>query len=195
MSLTWSSLFVQTLRAPADAAQTVLAQDVAPRDVYQGLVAGAAMNAVLTGTMAALFPLPPEWPAFLTSPFLYFMVMAGGLLLFVHVLTWSGRIVGGQGVLAGLLKLMVWLQFVRVALQAIGVLLLIALPPLGSLYYLVMTVLSLWIVLNFIKVGHGLSSIGGALLALFITFVGLIVALSMLLMLTGFGQMGVLPDV
>lgn len=195
MTLTWRDLFLQTLREPAAAAGVILDTPLARSTIYMALIAGAALNAVVTGISLQLFPLPEQWPGFVSNPFTYFVIVAGGLLLFVQLLAWAGRALGGEGDIQDLLKLMVWLQFVRVALQAIGLVVTVLLPLLGGLYSIAMLALSLWIVLHFIKAGHRLSSLGGAALVLFITMVGLIVGLSLLLSLTGLGPMGGSPNV
>ncbi len=195
MTLTWRDLFVRTLREPAEAAAVILATPLSRSNIFMALVAGAALNAVITGASLQLFPLPQEWPAFISNPLSYFALVAGGLLLFAHLLTWSGRAMGGQGEVDDILKLMVWLQFVRIALQVLGLVLTVLLPLLGGLYSLVVAALSIWIVLHFIKAGHRLSSLGAAALILFVTFVGLIVGMSLFLALTGFGPLGVTADV
>ena len=195
MTLTWSDLFVQTLRQPAEAAQVILGTPLSRGTIFTALVAGAALNSVVTGVSLQLFPLPQQWPGFISSPLTYFVLVAVGLLLFVQLLTWAGRTVGGEGRTDDLLKLMVWLQFVRVALQVIGLVLTVLLPVLGGLYGIAVLALSIWIVLHFVKAGHRLSSLGSAALVLFITVVGLIVGLSLLLTLSGIGSLGVTPNV
>lgn len=195
MTLTWRDLFLQTLRAPAQAAAVILDTPLSRGTIYTALVAGAALNSVVTGISLQLFPLPAQWPGMMSQPLSYFVLVAGGLLLFVQLLTWAGRTMGGVGELDDLLKLMIWMQFVRVALQVIGLVLTVLLPLLGGLYSIAMLALTLWIVLHFVKAGHRLSSLGSAALVLFITMVGLIVGLSLLLALTGLGPMGVTPNV
>lgn len=194
-ALTWGGLFLKSLRSPHDAAEIIVDHPVSARDVYLGVIAGAALNALIWGGTTVLFPLPEEWPAFMSNPVLYFILLAGGLLMFAHLLTWAGRAMGGHGDALAILKLMAWLQIVRVGLQVIGLVLMIALPLLGSIYYIAVSVLSLWILLQFVKVGHDFPSLGRAAVALFFTFVGLVVGLSVVLALLGAGQIGALPDV
>lgn len=195
MTLTLRDLFLQTLRDPSQAAALILETPLNRGAIYTALLAGAALNSVVTGVSLQMFPLPQEWPGFLSSPLVYFALVAGGLLVFTHLLTWAGRTLGGVGEVDDLLKLMVWMQFVRVALQVIGLVLTVLLPLFGGIYGIAVAALSIWIVLHFVKAGHALSSLGSAALVLFITFVGLIVGLSLLLALTGLGPMGVTPNV
>lgn len=195
MTLMWRDLFLMTLRTPADAAEVILAQDIPRRELYMALVAGAALNTVITGLTLMISPLPEGWPSFIGNPMTYFVLAVGGLLLFAHLLTWSGRALGGSGGLDEMLKLMIWVQYVRIVLQTVGVVLSIAVPVIAGLYSLVMTALSLWIVLHFISVGHRLAGLGRGAMVLFVTFVGLIVGLSLVLALLGGAGMGVNPNV
>lgn len=195
MTLTWRELFLQTLREPAEAAEIVLSTPVARGTIYMALVAGSALNAVVTGVSLQIFPLSAQWPAFVSHPLVYFVMAVAGLLIFAQIVTWAGRTMGGEGEVDDMLKLMIWLQFVRVALQAFGLVLTVLLPLLGGLYSIAMLALTLWIVLHFIKAGHRLSSLGAAALVLLVTMVGLMVGLSLLLALTGLGSLGVTPNV
>lgn len=196
MILTWRDLFSLTLRNPFEAAQMILSVQLDRRELYMALIAAAALNSVIMGLSTLIFPLPQGWPSFIAHPLSYFVIAAGGLVLFSHVLTWCGRALGGTGVLDDLLKLMIWVQVVRVVLQAIGLVIAVSLTPLAAIYSLITTGLSLWIVLNSIQAGHRLPSIGNAAAVLFVSFVGLIVGLSLLLALLGGGALvGVNPNV
>lgn len=194
MTLTWKDLFTLTLRAPAEAAQFILGTYMVRRDIYMALIAGAALNALITGLSLLMFPLPSGWPDFIGNPISYFIISAGGLALFAHILTWAGRALGGHGEVDDLLKLMVWLQYVRVALQVVGLGLSMIIPVLAGIYSLIVTGLSLWIVLHFIQAGHRLTGLGNAAVVLFITFIGLIFSLAVLLAILG-GTLGVVPNV
>jgi hypothetical protein len=191
----WRDLFTQTLRNPGAAAETILAADPGKATLYSGLFAGAALNALLTSVSVMVYPLPEAWPNFTSSPLAYFVVVAGSLLVFAHLLTWAGRMLGGHGGIDAILALLVWLQFVRVVLQALGLLLSVAVPLLGGLYGILVTALSLYILLHFIRVGHEMPSLGRAALVLIVTFIGLISGLSILLALAGVGPMGGLSNV
>lgn len=195
MTVTWQSLFVTTLRLPEEAANFILSLQLSRSELWLSVLAAAALNALITGLSIVLMPLPAGWPNLFSNPLAYFVIVAGGLVLLGHVLTWSGRWIGGSGALDDLVKLMVWLQLVRVVLQAFGLVLVVAAPVLGALYGLATGLLSLWILLNFVKVGHSLESLGSAALVLFATFVGMIIGLSLLLSLIGVGSLGVVPVV
>ncbi|MFK7876084.1 MAG: YIP1 family protein [Paracoccaceae bacterium] len=191
----WQELFMQTVRTPAEAADHVLQTELEFSDLWMGVIAISALSACVTGLTIVLIPLPPGWPELFASPFAHFATTAVGMILFATLLTWAGRGLGGTGTLPSLLKLILWLQTFRVGLQVLGLLLLVAVPVLGAFYGLATGLLALWVLLHFIKVGHGLASIGTASLVLFATFVGLIVGMSMLLSLVGFGSLGVTAGV
>jgi len=94
-----------------------------------------------------------------------------------------------------MLKLMVWMQLVAMVLQAANLVLLLAVPVLGSLLVIVIVVIMLRVLLSFIMVGHGFDTLGNAALVLFASFIGLIIGISLLLVLIGAGNIGVQASV
>lgn len=199
MTLTWRDLFVETVRAPDQAATTVMALPLSRRDIWLAVIAVAALNAVFGGLIDLIAPTPPEaaeaFPMLVVSPLAQALIIGGLLVLLAHVLTWVGRVMGGQGSIDDMMKLMVWMQFVAMALQAANLVILLALPPLGSLLVLVIVIVMLRVLLGFIKTGHGFETMGNAALVLFASFIGMILGLSFLLVLIGAGQLGVIPSV
>jgi len=190
MTLTWTDIFKSTLREPEVAAGMILSLALDRRTLWTALIAAAALNAVVTGMSLTLIPLPPGFPEVLGAPFVLFVAAVMGLLLFAVALTWAGSAIGGTGQWPEILSLMIWLQMVRIALQVIGIGVFLLLPFVYAIYTIITALLSLWILICFIKVGHGLQSLGTAVLVLFAAFVGVIVALSLLLAVLGIGAGG-----
>lgn len=121
---------------------------------------------------AALFGAP------LVTAVLQFAVLLGSTVL-IQVL---GRGAGGQGRFGQALIAMAWLQFLMLALQAVQIVLLLALPPLSGFVGLAAVGLFFWLLTAFITELHGFSSpakVFGAILAVLLL---LALALSTLLM-------------
>jgi len=190
MSGTWQTLFVETMRTPDSAARSVLKTKIARSELWMGLVAASALNAVITGLTITIVPLPGNWPTLFNSPIAYFIMVVGGLVLLAHILTWAGRAIGGKGSLDDMLKLMVWMQFVRVVLQAVGLCLMLMIPLVAAIFSLITGLWSVWILMNFVKVGHKLATLMTALMVIFVTFLGMVIGLSVLLTLIGVGTIG-----
>ncbi len=193
--MNWSTLFMTTIRMPDHAAAYIKGLELERAVLWMGILAVSAMGAVFTGLTVMMLPLPPEFPRLFAQPFAHFAAGAGGMVLFAHILTWVGRALGGTGSLDDMTKLIIWLQAVRVGLQSFGLLLLVSVPVLGSFYSLITVILSIWILVQFIRVGHSLPGSGTAVVVLIATFVGLIVGTSLLLTLIGVGSIGLSPNV
>ena len=191
----WRDLFIETIKSPSVAAQRILSSDVPRNLVYMALLVGCALNTIRIGVLFQIVPPPAEYPALVVSPIGYFVISTGMMVLFVHLLTWAGRAMGGQGSLDDLLKLVVWLQLVLVVLQIVGLLLLLAIPALGSIFVMFLLGLSAWLALNFVKDGHGLSSLGAAGLVLFLSLFAFAIALIAIFVLIGFDPAGVSANV
>lgn len=192
MTLTWASLLALTVRSPSDAARIVLSVVLDRGQLYGAVVATSALNVLLNYLFLVLvFPLLfPDLPADVlrpNAPVVSFLLTSGSLILFANILAWTGRAMGGQGRVEDMLKLLTWLQLVGFVLQAAGLLLIITLPLLAGFYGILVAGLSLWMVLSFIRVGHGFDGVGTAVAVLFISLIGIILGVSMLASLLGLG--------
>lgn len=197
MTLTWKHLLIDTVRDPESAGRAIMATTISRRDIWLSVAAVAALNAVFSGILGMLSPAPPPdaqaMPMIALSPLPQALLIGGLLVLLAHVLTWVGRmrIFGGTGQIDDMLKLMVWMQLVAMVLQAANLVVLLAMPLLGSLLVVVIVLIMLRVLLSFVNVGHGFDSMGKAGLVLIASFFGLILGLSLFLMLIGVGNLGV----
>lgn len=196
--MTWAKqLAVQTVKDPRGAAEWVVAQNVERSVLWMALVLATALNALLFGVSNFLFPTNMDMPlvGLFSNPLLYAMAQGGGLVITVFVLTWVGGMMGGRGSLGDVLIVLTWLQFMRVAAQALVIGVGVILPALGGLLSLAILVLSIWILLNFINVAHGFGSLGKAFLVLFLSALGVSFGISILLTLIGVSAEGITPNV
>jgi hypothetical protein len=113
-------------------------------------------------------------------------------VVFVHALYWAGSALGGQGSLDNMLALTVWLQTLRAGAQIAIILLSFLVPVLATLASVILTLWSVWILLNFILTALNLPSIGHALIVLVLSGVGLVLGMGILLALIGLAAQGVL---
>lgn len=197
MTLTWRDLLIDTVRDPESAGRAVMAVSMSRRDIWLSVAAVAALNAVFSGLLGMLSPAPPPdaqaMPVIALSPLPQALLIGGLLVLLAHVLTWVGRmrLFGGTGQIDDLLKLMVWMQLVAMVLQAVNLVVLLAMPVVGSILVVVIVMVMLRVLASFVKVGHGFDSMGAAALVLVASFIGMVVGLSLFLMLIGVGNLGV----
>lgn len=179
------SLAMDTLRDPRGMAARLIAMDLGLPTIWTALALGAVLNALIFSVNIMLFPTTFPVPGLFSNPILYAVAMAGGMVISLHLLTWVGGMMGGQGKLADVAVVLVWLQYLRLAAQAVLLLLTILMPALALMATLVVVFYSLWLLLNFLDVAHRFESLGKSALVLVFTVVGIIIGLSFLIALIG----------
>ncbi len=159
-----------SLTDPRAGMRAVLALNLPPAAGFAALVLMAVASALMLHLTVAL--MPPEdravAAALFGSPFvsavLQFAVLAASVVL-VHVL---GRGAGGIGRFDQAVLMMAWLQALMLALQAVQILLMLALPPVAGLVGIAALGLFFWLLTGFVTELHGFSRPGrvfGAILA------------------------------
>ncbi|TDK51162.1 YIP1 family protein [Antarcticimicrobium luteum] len=181
----WAEMIVMSVRDPAEVARRLIALHL-PREVlWTGLALAAVANTLLFSLSGMLMPGPAGFPPMFQTPFVYLGMVSGGLVLTVLMIHWAGRILGGTGRLEDVLVTVLWMQLLRVLVQAAALLLSLTIPLLAMLLVLVATVLGLFITLHFIDQAHRLNSLPRAGGALILSILMMAVALSVLLALFG----------
>ena len=178
-------LAMDTLRDPRGMAARLVALDLGLPTLWTALALGAVLNALIFSVNMMLFPTTFPVPGLFSNPVLYAVAMAGGMVITMHLLTWVGGMMGGQGKLADVTVVMVWLQYLRLAAQAVLLLLTILMPVLAVMATLVVAFYSLWLLLNFLDVAHRFESLGKSALVLVFAVVGITIGLSFLIALIG----------
>ncbi|MDM7970210.1 MAG: YIP1 family protein [Paracoccaceae bacterium] len=176
---------MDTLRDPRATAERLIAMDLGLPTLWTALALGAVLNALMFSVNLMLFPTTLPLPGLFSNPVLYAVAMAGGMVITMHLLTWVGGMMGGQGRLADVTVVMVWLQYLRLAAQAVLLVLTMLMPALALMATLVVAAYSLWLLVNFLDVAHRLGSLGKSVLVLVFSVVGVTIGLSFLMMLIG----------
>ena len=102
----------------------------------------------------------------------------------------TGYFMGGTGSLDDILSVMIWLQFLRVLVQVVSIVLLLTLPLLAALLTLAAAILGLWIFVHFIDQAHRFGSPLKSVGVIVASFIGMVMGLSILLALFGGGFLG-----
>lgn len=178
-------LAIETLRDPRGTAARLIALDLDLPTIWTALALGAVLNAMIFSVNIMLFPTTFPIQGLFSNPILYAVAMAGGMVISMHLLTWVGGMMGGQGRLADVTVVLVWLQYLRVAAQALLLLMTILVPALALMAMMVVAFYSIWLMLTFLDVAHRFESLGKAALLLVFTVVGIIMGLSFLIALIG----------
>lgn len=174
-----------TLRDPRAVAERLISLELGLPTLWTALALGAVLNALMFSVNMMMFPTDFPVPGLFSNPVLYAVAMAGGMVITMHLLTWVGGMMGGQGRLADVTVVMVWLQYLRLAAQAVLLVLTLLVPVLAMMATLVVAFYSLWLLLNFLDVAHRLGSLGKSALVLVFSVVGITIGLSVLIALIG----------
>lgn len=188
-------LALDTIRDPRDAARRILSMDLPASALWTALALAVVLNAGLFGLSNELSPPPADVPVGAVSPVPFALFLLAGVAATVFALFHVGRILGGEARFHGILALLVWLQFLRVLVQAALLVLVPLVPFLAALVVIGAAVIGFWILLNFIDVAEGYESLFKSLGVLVLSVLAMAFGLSLLLALFGGPFIGVSGNV
>lgn len=189
------NLAVLSVTRPADAARTILAMDLPRGTLWTALALAVVLNTLLYGLSGMVMPAPQTVPAMFDIPGLYLVIVGGGLVMSIYAITWVGRLMGGQGGFDQVMALIVWLQFLRVAVQAATLVLALTVPALAVLLVLAAALIGLWLMLHFVDQAHRLGSLGRAAFVLVGAVFAIAIFVYLLMLLLGGAILGLSPHV
>lgn len=184
-------LALLTLRDPAAAARIVQQWHVPKEALWTAIALVTVLMTIMSTLSNMIFPVPEPLSGIVGSPFIYFIVAAGGFIATVLAVYWTGRMMGGHGEIRDLMVLLLWLQALRAASQVLVLVALLMAPVLASFLVIFIAAATLWIFVQFINVGMRLDSLWRAFFVLLIGATALIAGLSFLLSLIGISAVGV----
>lgn len=192
MTLTPSlkDLAVLTVQDPAEAARQLMALQLDRGTLWTAVFLVAVLNTLLAGLNNVLMPNSTPFPGLFDVPAVYFFFVGGGLVLTILTLFWVGRAFGGEGSMEDIMIVIVWLQFMRVLVQAAALLLLLTIPVLSILLILAAALVGIWILVHFVDQAHRFGSLSKAAGVLIAAFVGMVVGVSILLSMIGVSAVG-----
>jgi hypothetical protein len=183
-------LTVLSLTRPAEAARILLAQNLQRETLWTALMLVAVLNTLMFSLSNVLMPGPSPLPQAFNSPAVYFFFVSGGLILIVMSIFWTGRALGGQGSMNDVLVMIVWLQGLRVLVQAAALILMMTIPILSALLVMAAAFIGIWILLHFVDQAHKFNSLGRSAGVLIAAFVAMVLGLSLILSLIGASILG-----
>lgn len=183
-------LAVMTIKDPANAARIVMATRFPREALWTALALAAVLNTLMFSLSDLISPAPSPFPTVFQVPVFYLAVIGFGLVASVYALSWIGRIMGGQGGLDDIMSLLIWLQAMRIAVQAVAIVLSVTIPVLAVLLSLAASLMGVYITLHFVNEAHRFGSLGRSAVVLIGSAVGIVVFVSILLTLVGGTLMG-----
>lgn len=178
-------LVILSVTKPAEAARRILAYPVPREALWTALFLAAVLNAFFYQASRFLMPGPSPFPGALESPGIYMGLVAAGLIITIFSIQMVGRLMGGLGSLEDVMKLLIWLQFLRVIAQIATLFLALTMPMLAALVVLAASIIGLYIMVNFIDQAHRFGSLGKSIGVLILS--GFALAFFVSILLTFFG--------
>jgi hypothetical protein len=173
-----ADLLREALQDPRRNAERILAWPLPQQAVWLGVllvsvlaVLGLYLTLMIGGNV--LGPVP--------SPFGMAALQVVAMIVLAAMMAHVGRMFGGSGRFAGALRIMVWLQGMMVAFQAVQLVAMVLLPPLAGLLSLASVVAVLWVATGFVAGLHGFRSLPMTFLGIIGSFIALGLAVSMVL--------------
>ena len=180
-----------TIRAPQEAAQAVLALNLPRNVLWLGLALVITLSTLLASAVLLMVPMP-EAGAGVPMPVVMGIVQAVFLVLVSLGIAVIGARFGGKGDFDGALALMVWLQAVFLVVQAFQIVAIaIGLSVLADIVSLASIPLFFWLMAQFVTVLHGFSSVWKTFWAIIMFLIAFGFLLS--LVVTSFGLVPMMP--
>ncbi len=181
-------LTAETLRNPQEAARQLIALDPPMEARWIGLLLVSVLALLETRLGMQIVPLDGQPPLFAlaSDPVLGVPFQVFSALLIAGSIAVIGRIFGGTGQFADALLLTIWLEFIVILAQAVQLVALALLPPVGLLFGIAAIGLLIWLLVQFTAALHGFTNLVRVGLGMVVSFLAIITILSFLMMLLGF---------
>lgn len=180
-----------TIRAPREAAQAVLALNLPRNVLWLSLALVITLSTLLASAVLLMVPMP-EARAGVPMPVVMGIVQAVFLVLVSLGIAVIGARFGGKGDFDGALALMVWLQAVFLVVQSFQIAAIaIGLSVLADIVSLASIPLFFWLMAQFVTVLHGFSSVWKTFWSIIMFLIAFAFLLS--LVVTSFGFVPMMP--
>ncbi len=164
------NLVVLTLSNPAEAARRLLALRLGTDVLWLAFSLAVILNALVQSASSFVLPLISPDVQQLAEPLSRTLfVSVAAIMISVVTFLLVGRVLGGTGTFNDFMTLIVWLQILQIAGQAIILALVAALPFLFLPASLAMLGLSLYITLHFLNEAHRFQSLGKSFVVILIS--------------------------
>lgn len=185
-------LAVNTVVAPRDVARLLLAMNLPPQALWLAFALVIVLNTLMFSASLMLVPADDLFGPVLANPTVFGAMLAVSVGALIVAVTLCGRPLGGQASLSQIAILVIWLQALRVVMQAVVALIGPFSLFLSGVVISAASVLGIWIFVNFIDVAHETGSLLRAGLVLLLAVVGMMLGLSLIFSLLGV-QTGGIP--
>lgn len=188
-------LALRTVTEPREVAAELIAMRIQRPVLWLALALAVILNAIAFQISLVLSPPPDSMPLIFSSPFVFAVLIGAGLVMSVFATTFAGRFLGGTAALEDVMTLLVWLQYLRFAVQVITFFLMGIIPGIAGILVLGATLYGMWLLLQFVDVAHGFNSLLTSFGALMLSGLAIMIGLAIILSMLGIQNLGLTPYV
>ncbi|OSQ47317.1 YIP1 family protein [Marivita geojedonensis] len=185
-------LALNTVTAPRDVARLLLAMNLPSQALWLAFALVIVLNTLMFSLSLMVTPGNDLMGPVLGSPVVFGAMLGASVGALILAVTVCGRPLGGRARFGEIAILVIWLQALRVLMQAVVVILGPVSLFLSGIVISAASVLGIWIFVNFIDVAHEVESLLKAGFILLLAVVGMMLGLSVIFSLLGI-QTGGLP--
>lgn len=189
------ALAKRTVTQPRAAAEDLVAMNIPRGTLWIALALAVVLNTLVYQVTIVIAPPPGPLPVLLASPLPFALFVAGGLIVSIYALTFVGRRLGGSGSLETLMTLLIWLQYLRFAVQIVALVISLFAPGLAALVVFSASLYGIWLLLHFVDVGHQLNNLLTSFGVLVMAMLAIMICMVILLSLFGLQNLGLTPYV
>ncbi|OED46561.1 hypothetical protein ACH42_03770 [Endozoicomonas sp. (ex Bugula neritina AB1)] len=189
------TLAVRTLQEPRTVADELISMRIERRVLWLALALVVVLNTLIYQLSLVIAPPLQELPFIFTSPVPFAVIVGSGLVLSIYSITYAGRFLGGKASLNDIMVLLVWLQYLRFAVQVLMVVLMPIASGIAGLLVFAASLYGIWLVLQFVDVAHRFDSLFTSFGTLVFSVLGIMLGVAILLSLLGIQNLGLTPYV
>ncbi|MCU4651973.1 YIP1 family protein [Roseibacterium sp. SDUM158016] len=169
-----------TVSNPREGAATVLSFAPAPQALWL-MFALVIVTSLFMGEFVLLLTGAAAQSQVPQSPVAMAIAQVVFLVVMIQAIHRIGRFFGGTGSFQEAMLLVIWLQFILICVQVIQILAILIVPPLAGIITLLAIVLVFWLLVNFVAVLHGFTSLAMVFVATLVSAFGLAFVLTIVM--------------
>ena len=180
-----TSLVIATVKDPAAVAKRITALRLPHAIGWMGLGLVTAVTVIAIALERMIPGRPPMMSGLGGSPFIDTLFLGGMTTIFIFVLYYAGRAIGGTGTFGGTLLIMTWFQTIVLYLVVAQLIAVVIVPGLAVFVSMTGFAIQIWCLMHFLNELHGFDSLFKAFGLFALSILGFVFGLAFFLLMVG----------
>ena len=180
-----TSLVIATVKDPAAVAKRITALRLPHAIGWMGLGLVTAVTVIAIALERMIPGRPPMMSGLGGSPFIDTLFLGGMTTIFIFVLYYAGRAIGGTGTFGGTLLIMAWFQTIVLYLVVAQLIAVVIVPGLAVFVSMAGFAIQIWCLMHFLNELHGFDSLLKAFGLFALSILGFVFGLAFFLLMVG----------